>query len=524
MRLITIISFFWVMTLSMAGISQDIYTGLLMEEDKETPVMPDLGIKLNPAKDIVVDLKPYAPKPQDQGLLPSCVGWSVGYGALTIMEAQRKNWINTSLVTKEAFSPLFIYNQLAINKDCEYAGASFPSAFRFLKNQGTCKKTAFNVDNEDCSALPDNVVKRTAYANRIKDYYQLFVKDASAKDKIDKARVSLAQGLPVIVGMYLTPDFRDVNTKDPTWRPQETPADELYPHAMVVVGYNDIRQSFEVMNSWGTDWGNDGFVWVKYKDFAKYCVLAYQLNLLEVNEIMAKETSEPTDPFAPFVQKEETLKSGNNKKRLPKEVELYGDFVFRYPMVDDEGYPMMDGDEIKFGEAEVELMDSQYYTLKRKDWEIGQLFQLVSKNIKKDRYVYVFSVDGDDNIHQHWPRTKLLTQTGDDKQYFGYTESPLVPYKNAKIVIPKEGSALRKDTEGNDYLYVLYSYEIIDDIDYVKEKIRLSSLPHKDRLEEALSSRLIPHDEVEFKENKISVKSESANGTVLGIMIESRGE
>lgn len=531
MKIVTITIFSLVMLLSTTAIGQDIYTGLLMEEDKETPVIPKdiVGKKFVENLDFKVSLKEFAPKPQDQGLLPSCVGWSVGYGALTIMEAQRKDWVNKNLVTQEAFSPLFIYNQLAINKDCEYAGASFPSAFRFLKAQGTCKKTAFNVDNEDCSALPNNIIKRSAFDNRIKDYYQLFVKDSPTKEKINKTRVSLSEGFPVVVGMYLTPDFRDVSEKEPTWRPQETHDDELYPHAMVVVGYDDLTKTFEIMNSWGTDWGNKGFVNVTYRDFAKYCVLAYQVHLPdEGEEVLASTTSsEPIDPFAPFVE-EETMKEGNKKKKLPAEVELYGDFTFRYPMLDDDGYPVYDeNNEVKFKSADVELIDNHYYSLTKKDWEIGQLFQLSANNIKKNRYVYVFSLDSENNMHQHWPRTKMLTNKDTrakaEDTYFGYTEAPLVPYNNAQIVIPKSGSALRKDTEGDDYLFVLYSYEVIEDIDYIEEKVRMSTLPYKDRLEEALGERLIPYEEVKFKTNKVSGKSKTANGTVLGIMIESKG-
>ena len=36
---------------------------------------------------------------------------------------------------------------------------------------------------------------------------------------------------------------------------------------MVVIGYDDGLEAFEVLNSWGTHWGNNGFVWIKYKDF-----------------------------------------------------------------------------------------------------------------------------------------------------------------------------------------------------------------------------------------------------------------
>ncbi|HEX5112630.1 MAG TPA: hypothetical protein VFV79_07275, partial [Saprospiraceae bacterium] len=32
-----------------------------------------------------VDLRPFCPTPQDQGLISSCTGWASGYGALTIL-------------------------------------------------------------------------------------------------------------------------------------------------------------------------------------------------------------------------------------------------------------------------------------------------------------------------------------------------------------------------------------------------------------------------------------------------------
>ena len=38
---------------------------------------------------------------------------------------------------------------------------------------------------------------------------------------------------------------------------------------MCVIGYDDNKSggSFEVMNSWGEDWGDKGFFWIKYADF-----------------------------------------------------------------------------------------------------------------------------------------------------------------------------------------------------------------------------------------------------------------
>ncbi|MEJ0106451.1 MAG: C1 family peptidase [Bacteroidota bacterium] len=38
-------------------------------------------------------------------------------------------------------------------------------------------------------------------------------------------------------------------------------------HAMVVIGYNDTKNAFKVMNSWGTKWGDNGFAWIDYANF-----------------------------------------------------------------------------------------------------------------------------------------------------------------------------------------------------------------------------------------------------------------
>ena len=39
-------------------------------------------------------------------------------------------------------------------------------------------------------------------------------------------------------------------------------------HAMVVVGYDDDRQAFRILNSWGRNWGEGGYGWFGY-DFWK---------------------------------------------------------------------------------------------------------------------------------------------------------------------------------------------------------------------------------------------------------------
>ena len=42
--------------------------------------------------------------------------------------------------------------------------------------------------------------------------------------------------------------------------------DELGGHAISIVGYDDTKQAFIVRNSWGQEWGENGFGYVAYDD------------------------------------------------------------------------------------------------------------------------------------------------------------------------------------------------------------------------------------------------------------------
>ncbi|MEZ4955452.1 MAG: C1 family peptidase [Saprospiraceae bacterium] len=51
-------------------------------------------------------------------------------------------------------------------------------------------------------------------------------------------------------------------------------------HAMTIVGYDDGKNAFRIVNSWGTNWGDNGFAWVDYSlmtnpSFCKYVFVAY---------------------------------------------------------------------------------------------------------------------------------------------------------------------------------------------------------------------------------------------------------
>lgn len=50
-------------------------------------------------------------------------------------------------------------------------------------------------------------------------------------------------------------------------------------HAMCVIGYDDNKSggAFQIMNSWGEQWGDRGYCWVRYTDFEHFTKEAYGL-------------------------------------------------------------------------------------------------------------------------------------------------------------------------------------------------------------------------------------------------------
>ena len=48
---------------------------------------------------------------------------------------------------------------------------------------------------------------------------------------------------------------------------------------MCVIGYDDDLQggAFQIMNSWGQEWGEQGIAWVTYRDFDHFVKEAYGL-------------------------------------------------------------------------------------------------------------------------------------------------------------------------------------------------------------------------------------------------------
>ena len=56
---------------------------------------------------------------------------------------------------------------------------------------------------------------------------------------------------------------------------------------MCIIGYDNYKYggAFRVVNSWGKQYGDNGFLWIRYNDFKKYAreVYLFQLKNIDFN-------------------------------------------------------------------------------------------------------------------------------------------------------------------------------------------------------------------------------------------------
>jgi C1A family cysteine protease len=105
--------------------------------------------------------------------------------------------------------------------------------------------------------------------------------DPRADVNLSAIKQNLAQGAPVVIGMMVGGSFMQGMQGQDVWEPTRTDQQMkgFGGHAMCVIGYDDYKAggAFQIMNSWGNEWGSNGIAWVPYDAFQYFTKEAYGL-------------------------------------------------------------------------------------------------------------------------------------------------------------------------------------------------------------------------------------------------------
>ena len=235
---------------------------------------------------------PYFPVIDTQGSLNSCVPFASSYYQFTY-EINRARKVTT---TKDnSFSPKWAFNFLCHGTG---SGTNYAQVYGILKQHGCPTLKTLPYDAKDyLSWSTDEKVWREAMRYRLADY-QLFEdigkdgKDITSPDDEDLLAIKTALSNGDILGCstYITSlDKGKKKLKANANAPENDKyLNEQYlsalpstegGHRMTIVGYNDNlwcdindnnaiddgeMGALKVANSWGTNWGNKGFIWISY--------------------------------------------------------------------------------------------------------------------------------------------------------------------------------------------------------------------------------------------------------------------
>lgn len=208
-----------------------------------------------------VDLRPLMPVPGQQGKQNSCVGWAVAYGLKTYEERVEEQLPLVSSdnvpIPSRHFSPAFIYNQIVIGAD---KGAAFFDALQLVATSGVATLAEMKYVDSDFKTKPSAAVRKKALRYRIDGWKQI-----GASDHL-LLKAYLDAQYPILIGADVDEGFLKLQG-DFVWRaPSGAPKGG---HAMLVVGYDDARRAFMVLNSWGDKWADGGYGWIDYEYFPR---------------------------------------------------------------------------------------------------------------------------------------------------------------------------------------------------------------------------------------------------------------
>lgn len=104
------------------------------------------------------------------------------------------------------------------------------------------------------STRPDEAAYQNGYDARFELRYHRLTKLGQAA--CDEVRGCLAHNMPVLVGAQVTHAFTELTQHGPQ-RPPEVWTEVAGGHALCILGYDE--QSVHGPNSWGEEWGNEGW-------------------------------------------------------------------------------------------------------------------------------------------------------------------------------------------------------------------------------------------------------------------------
>jgi C1A family cysteine protease len=201
-----------------------------------------------------VDLRAGCSPIEDQGRLGSCTANAL-VGNLEFLEKKAGKLVAD-------LSRLFVYYderviEGTVNED---AGAMIRDGVKSLVKQGVCTEKKWPYQISRFAVKPSAACYREALTHQVRSYHRIL--------GLRQMKQCLAEGYPFVFGFSVYEAFESeaVAKSGELDLPKPNEA-QVGGHAIMAVGYDDNTNRLLIRNSWGADWGLQGYFTMPY-DYA----------------------------------------------------------------------------------------------------------------------------------------------------------------------------------------------------------------------------------------------------------------
>ncbi|MDG2280110.1 MAG: C1 family peptidase [Flavicella sp.] len=268
------------------------------------------------------------------------VGFASLYYALSTMYNIKFGITDYNEKYAHSFDPYFIYLFQNNVKENGYNGLFMSSVLDNLSEVGA--KKLFYPPYTDSSAKIDPIQIKNALSYTtpysINKWYYYETKNTPRNSLINIIKKNLCNNTPIITGFefvnsmisYSSGNLSGVKS-DGLWSPDHY-TNGVEGHALCVVGYNDNKfgGAFRIVNSWGKNYGDNGYMWLKYDDFA-----------MSIKEVFFLELNQNIKDLTPAVIETKSYKRFSFKN----DVNDYNTYEGQYLLNGVNGYGILSNNE-----------------------------------------------------------------------------------------------------------------------------------------------------------------------------------
>lgn len=200
-------------------------------------------------------LRTYFPPVYDQGDLGSCTANAIC--AVFQFDEIMKYGIR---LRKMNPSRLFLYyNERHIHhQENEDSGASLRDGMKCASKLGICLETSWKYDIRQYTQRPSEKCYEEAKEQRAIRYFALHQEAEQLQRCIDN-------DFAIVFGLVIFESFLRTSGDGKVPMPDTSKEKMLGGHALVITGYDPVLRVFEIRNSWGVQWGQEGYGFLDYE-------------------------------------------------------------------------------------------------------------------------------------------------------------------------------------------------------------------------------------------------------------------